>query len=49
MMRLLGEISPDIQTRIRELNLEELENLGEAMFDFTNISDLLTWLQEHSV
>ncbi|MEZ2229720.1 Rpn family recombination-promoting nuclease/putative transposase [Microcoleus sp.] len=49
MMRLVGEISPDIQTRIRELNLEELENLGEAMLDFTSISDLLTWLQEHSV
>lgn len=49
LIRLVGEISPDIQMRIDELNLDELENLGEAMFDFTSISDLLTWLQEHSV
>ncbi len=48
LTRLIGgEFSADIQTRIRELNLDELENLGESMFDFTSVSDLLTWLQEH--
>lgn len=47
--RLIGEISPDIQTQISELNLENLDNLGDAMFDFESVSDLVTWLQEHSV
>jgi predicted transposase/invertase (TIGR01784 family) len=49
MRRLIGEISPDIQTRICELNLENLNNLGDAMFDFESVSDLVTWLQEHSL
>ncbi|MEG3974773.1 Rpn family recombination-promoting nuclease/putative transposase [Microcoleus sp. herbarium8] len=48
MRRLIGEFSPDIQTRIRELNLDELENLGDAMFGFETVSDLVTWLQEDS-
>ena len=48
MRRLIGEISPDIQTRICELNLENLDNLGDAMFDFESFSDLVTWLQQHS-
>jgi hypothetical protein len=49
IMRLLdrrvGEITPDIQSRIRRLSIEELENLGEAMLDFTSASDLTDWLQ----
>ena len=46
--RLIGEISPDIQMQICELNLEDLVNLGDAMFDFGSVSDLVTWLQQHS-
>lgn len=48
MTRLIGEFSPDIQTRICELNLDNLDNLGDAMFDFESVSDLVTWLQQHS-
>ncbi|NJR25898.1 MAG: Rpn family recombination-promoting nuclease/putative transposase [Richelia sp. CSU_2_1] len=48
MRRLIGEISRDIQTQICELNLENLDNLGDAMFDFESVSDLVNWLQEHS-
>ncbi|MCC3583783.1 MAG: Rpn family recombination-promoting nuclease/putative transposase [Microcoleus sp. PH2017_29_MFU_D_A] len=48
MRRLIGEISPDIQTQICELNLENLDDLGDAMFDFESVSDLVTWLQQHS-
>jgi predicted transposase/invertase (TIGR01784 family) len=43
--RRLGTISPDIQSRIRQLSLEQLENLGEAVFDFTSAADLTAWLQ----
>ncbi len=49
IMRLLerrvGEIAPDIQSRIRRLSIEQLENLGEAVLDFTSASDLTDWLQ----
>lgn len=43
--RRLGAISPDIQTRIRQLSPEQLENLGEAVIDFTIAADLIAWLQ----
>ncbi|HEY9613448.1 Rpn family recombination-promoting nuclease/putative transposase [Allocoleopsis sp.] len=43
--RRLGTISPDIQSRIRQLSLEQLENLGEAVLDFASAADLTAWLQ----
>ncbi|MEW6496670.1 MAG: Rpn family recombination-promoting nuclease/putative transposase [Cyanobacteriota bacterium] len=53
IMRLLerrvGEITPGLQTRIRQLSIEQLENLGEAVLDFTNASDLMIWLQDQNI
>jgi predicted transposase/invertase (TIGR01784 family) len=46
--RRVGEIAPDIQSRIRRLSIEQLENLGEAVLDFTSVSDLMAWLQGQS-
>jgi predicted transposase/invertase (TIGR01784 family) len=43
--RSLNPLSPDIKTRIGQLSIEELESLGEAVLEFTNLSDLTTWLQ----
>jgi len=43
--RRVGEILPDIESRIRRLSIEQLENLGEAVLDFTSASDLTDWLQ----
>jgi flagellar biosynthesis/type III secretory pathway protein FliH len=43
--RRLGALSSDTQTRIRQLSLEQLDNLGEAALDFTNAADLMAWLQ----
>ncbi|HAA26549.1 MAG TPA: transposase [Cyanobacteria bacterium UBA8553] len=43
--RRVGEIAPDIQSAIRRLSIEQLENLGEAVLDFTSTSDLTDWLQ----
>jgi dsRNA-specific ribonuclease len=31
--------------RIQTLNLEQLENLGEALLDFTSMADLQAWLE----
>jgi predicted transposase/invertase (TIGR01784 family) len=48
LRHLIGELSPDVQMYIGELNLENLEKLADAMFDFGSSSDLVTWLQQHS-
>jgi Domain of unknown function (DUF4351) len=40
---------PDaMQTRIQALAIAQLEDLGEALLDFTNLADLTTWLEQHS-
>ncbi len=39
-------ISSTLVQQIRELSLEQLETLGEALLDFTSLTDLTTWLSE---
>ena len=45
LKRRVGELSPEIQQRIQTLSGNQLETLGEALLDFTSMSDLLNWLQ----
>ncbi|MBW4619676.1 MAG: DUF2887 domain-containing protein [Cyanosarcina radialis HA8281-LM2] len=44
LTRRVGELSPEVRQRVESLSLEQLENLGEALLDFTNMSDLDAWL-----
>ena len=46
--RRFGEIDSSIFERIRVLSTEELEQLGEEFLDFSNISDLVTWLEQNT-
>lgn len=46
--RRTGEIQPEIQTRIQQLSLEQLEDLGEILLDFTSQEDLIAWLESVS-
>ncbi|MFN8493726.1 MAG: DUF4351 domain-containing protein [Caldilineaceae bacterium] len=48
LTRLFGEIDADTQAWIRALRLEQLEQLGEALLDFTAPEDLQTWLHKHA-
>jgi predicted transposase YdaD len=41
----IGSIPLDLQSQIQQLSLSELEALGEALLDFTQIVDLEQWLQ----
>ncbi|MBD2255082.1 DUF4351 domain-containing protein [Nostoc parmelioides] len=41
--RRLGEINPQLQERIQGLSTAELEDLGEALLDFTSTADLEAW------
>ncbi len=39
-----GTVSPELQSQIQELSLAQLEDLGEALLDFTTQADLVNWL-----
>lgn len=45
LTRRVGELPQDVRSRIETLSLAQLENLGEALLDFTSIADLLSWLE----
>jgi len=47
--RRLGEISSTLSQQIQELSLEQLETLGEALLDFTSLTDLTTGLYQFSI
>ncbi|MBC6435885.1 DUF4351 domain-containing protein, partial [Nostoc sp. HG1] len=40
----IGEIDASLIERIKGLSIEQLENLGEALLDFSSVADLETWL-----
>jgi hypothetical protein len=44
--RRIGEINESLIERIKGLSIEQLENLGEALLDFSNVADLETWLNQ---
>ncbi|AFY88043.1 Rpn family recombination-promoting nuclease/putative transposase [Chroococcidiopsis thermalis] len=45
LSRRVGELPQEARSRIESLSLEQLENLGEALLDFTSITDLQAWLE----
>lgn len=50
LMRLLahrlGEISPQLKQKIQGLSITQLDELGEALLDFSEVADLVAWLQQ---
>ena len=42
--RHVGDVSPQIQEKIKTLPLEKLDDLGEALLDFAAMEDLTAWL-----
>lgn len=49
LVRRLGTIQPETENCIRQLSVQELENLGEAVLDFNHPSDLTVWLQANAI
>lgn len=43
LTRRVGELPQEVREQIESLDLEQLENLGEALLDFQTIADLKTW------
>jgi hypothetical protein len=44
LKRRVGNLSMELEARVKTLPLVRLEELGEALLDFTQMGDLLTWL-----
>jgi predicted transposase YdaD len=47
--RRIGEIQSSLIDTIRTLTIEQLELLGEALLDFSSITDLEQWLENNPV
>ncbi len=47
--RRIGPVTPQLQEQIRSLSVPQLEDLGEALLDFSSETDLINWLAtQHS-
>jgi Domain of unknown function (DUF4351) len=44
LKRRVGNVSVDLESQIKTLPLAQLEELGEALLDFSQMDDLVTWL-----
>ncbi|MCT7975857.1 DUF4351 domain-containing protein [Laspinema olomoucense] len=45
--RFCGLLNPEIKSRIQSLSKPQLEELSEALLDFTSLADLQQWLDSH--
>ncbi|WP_254568948.1 DUF4351 domain-containing protein [Oscillatoria sp. HE19RPO] len=46
--RRCGGISPELDLAVRQLSTPQLEELSEALLDFTSEADLVAWLNERT-
>jgi predicted transposase/invertase (TIGR01784 family) len=46
--RRLGSVPDPVSDRIQQLNVSQLEDLGEALLDFASLADLEGWLSQNS-
>ena len=49
LSRRIGTVTPELQQRIEQLQLTQLEDLAEELLDFSEVADLEAWLQQISV
>ncbi len=46
LTRRFGSLTPQLHSQIQSLSVTQLEDLGEALLDFTAVTDLEAWLRE---
>jgi predicted transposase YdaD len=49
LVRWVGVVPSVTETRIRGLSLSQVENLAEALLDFSSVDDLEVWLRSQPV
>ena len=45
LTKICGPLPADVADRIRELPIQQIEALGEALLDFQSLADLQNWLE----
>ncbi|WP_392478146.1 Rpn family recombination-promoting nuclease/putative transposase [Nostoc sp. C110] len=46
LKRRFGDIDGSLVEQVRNLSAEQLEDLGEALLDFSEVADLVAWLEQ---
>ncbi|RUR80865.1 DUF4351 domain-containing protein [Chlorogloeopsis fritschii PCC 9212] len=44
--RRFGELDSSLIEQVRDLSAEQLEDLGEALLDFSEVADLVAYLEQ---
>jgi hypothetical protein len=44
LARQVGSLTPEVEAQIGALSLTQLDDLGEALLDFSSFTDLQNWL-----
>ena len=47
LTRRIGDVSPALRSQVQALTLAQLESLGEALLDFSEVWDLERWLKDN--
>ncbi|MBW4677081.1 MAG: DUF4351 domain-containing protein [Desmonostoc geniculatum HA4340-LM1] len=47
LARRIGTIAPELRSQLEALSLTQLEELSEALLDFSTAADLVGWLQNY--
>lgn len=45
LTRRLGGLAAQFEERLPRLSMSQLEDLGEALLDFSSVADLVSWLE----
>ncbi|HEY9876323.1 MAG TPA: DUF4351 domain-containing protein, partial [Candidatus Obscuribacterales bacterium] len=48
LVRRLGSVTPELEAVIRQLSILQLEELAEALLDFSHEADLEAWLRDRT-
>jgi Domain of unknown function (DUF4351) len=47
LLRRFGEVAPAVDQQLKLLSVQQLEELHDAAYDFSEVSDLLNWLDQN--
>ncbi len=49
LTRRIGQVSPELQAQIQRLTTSQIEELSEALLDFSDSDDLISWLHQAGI